>query len=284
MNDKFLYQLYEEPEPEFANNLRQKLSQPPYTKLVQDAKERLFISRYFTTKRMVLVLVALSLAFALTLFVSPAVRAAVIDIIETIIIKGMTVWVSDDVSAVRGESETYSVIWTPVSPGDISTNYPDFAKLPTWVPFGYVLQDRAALFGSMIQENPDSVLFEWKNKYGDIIQLTVSEGSCPNGQVWESGERRSDCMYGFYFSVDSENQPEVITIDEQAAILFHDLQILMDLSDPIQQWNPYRGKYDNRDPEAFFLIWESDGMRFEIATKSQTISKRDLIRFAESIP
>src|SRR4026209_2421797 len=113
MNDKFLYQLCEEPEPEFANSLRQKLSQPPYTKPVKDVKERLFSSRYFTTKRMALVLVALSLAFALTLFVSPVVRAAMIDIIETIIIKGMTVWVSDDVSAVKGESETYSVIWTP---------------------------------------------------------------------------------------------------------------------------------------------------------------------------
>jgi len=284
MNDKFLYQLCEEPEPEFANNLRQKLSQPPYTKLAQDAKTRLFTSRYFTTKRMVSALVALSLAFALTFFVSPVVRAAVIDIIETIIIKGMTVWVSDDVSAVKGESETYSVIWTPVRPGDIATNYPDFAKLPTWVPSGYLLQDRAALFGSMIQEMPDSVLVEWKNKHGDIIQLEVSKGSCPNGQVWESGAPRSDCTYISFINVDLENQPEIIMINEQTAILFPGLQILMDLSDPIQPWNPYRRKFDNRDPEAFFLIWESDGMRFTIATKSRTISKEDLIRLAESIP
>ena len=284
MNDKFLYQLCEEPEPEFANNLRQKLTQPPCTKLAQDAKAGLFMSRYFTTKRMAFALVALSLAFALTLAISPVVRAAVTDIIETIIVKGMTVWVSDDVPAFKEEVESYSVIWTPISPGDISTNYPGFAKLPTWIPPGYVLQDRAALFGSMIQDSPDSVLVEWKNKHGDIIQLQVSEGSCPNGQLWESGERRSDCAYGADFNVGSENQPEVITINEQPAVLFPSLQILMDLSDPIQEWNPYRGKSDNRDPEAFFLIWESDGMRFEIATKSRTISKKDLIHLAESIP
>jgi len=284
MNDKFLYQLYEEPEPEFANNLRQKLSQPPYTRLAQDAKVRLFISRYFTTKRMVLALVALSLAFALMLFVSPAVRAAVIDIIETIIVRGTTVWVSDDVPAIKGEGETYSVIWTPINSGDISTNYPDFAKLPTWVPSGYVLQDRAALLGSMIQDSPDSVLVEWRNEHDGTIQLTVSEGSCPNGQVWESGAPRSDCAYGWYFNVNSENQPEVVMIHEQPAVLLPGLQILMDLSDPIQQWNPYRGRSDNRDPEAFFLLWESNGMRFEIATKSRTISKEDLIRLAESIP
>ena len=284
MNDKFLYQLYEEPEPEFAKNLRQKLSQSSYINGTHGAKPKSFIDRHLTAKRMAFTLVALSIAFALTIAVSPAVRAAVTDIIETIIVKGITVWVSDDVPAVKGEGESYSVIWTPISPEDISTNYPGFAKLPTWIPPGYVLQDRAALFGSMIQDSPHSVLVEWKNKHGDIIQLQVSEGSCPNGPFWESGARRSDCAYEVYVIVDSENQPEVITIHEQTAILFPGLQILMDLSDPIQEWNPYRGKSDNRDPEAFFLIWESDGMRFEIATKSRTLSKEELIRLAQSIP
>jgi hypothetical protein len=284
MNDKFLYQLYEEPEPEFAKNLRQKLSHPSYVNNTHGAKPKPVIGRHRTAKRMAFALVALSLAFALTLAISPVVRAAVTDIIETIIVKGITVWVSDDVPAVKGEGESYSVIWTPISPEDISTNYPGFAKLPTWIPPGYVLQDRAALFGSMIQDSPHSVLVEWKNKHGDIIQLQVSEGSCPNGPLWESGERRSDCAYEVYINVGSENQPEVITINEQPAVLFPSLQILMDLSDPIQEWNPYRGKSDNRDPEAFFLIWESDGMRFEIATKSRTLSKEELIRLAQSIP
>src|SRR5688572_12093464 len=206
MNDKFLYQLREEPEPEFAKDLYQKLTQPPYTMLAQDAKAGLFLSPHFNAKRMVLALVALSLAFALTLAVSPAVRAAVTDIIKTIIVRGTTVWVSDEVPAANGEGETYAKIWTPVSPSDISNDYPVFAKLPTWVPSGYVLQDRAALFGSMIQDSPDSVLVEWKNKRGDTIQLEVSKGSCPNGQLWESGERRSDCKYGLYVNVDSENQ------------------------------------------------------------------------------
>ena len=87
-----------------------------------------------------------------------------------------------------------------------------------------------------------------------------------------------------YVEVGSDYQPEMIMIHNQPALLFPDFQILMDLSDPIQAWNPYRVKYDNRDPEAFFLIWESNGMTFEIAMKSPTIWKQDLIRIAESIP
>ena len=73
-------------------------------------------------------------------------------------------------------------------------------------------------------------------------------------------------------------------VHDQTAVLLPGLQILMDLSDPIQQWNPYRTRYDNRDPEAFFLIWEADGMRYELATKSGMLTKKDLLRLAESIP
>jgi len=281
MNDKFLYQLREEPAPGFASNLRQKLTQPPYTRPAQDAKVN---GRHFTVKRMSLALVALSLVFVLTLAVSPTVRAAVTEIIKTIIVKGTTVWVSDDVPAVKGQGETYSEIWTPVNPADISSNYPDFAKFPTWVPTGYLLQDRAAHFGSMIRDAPSSVLFEWKNNHGGTIQLRISKGTCPNGQLWESGAPRSDCTYLGYFNVDSKNEPELIKINGQTALLFPQLQMLMNLSDPIRKWNPYRVKYDNRDPEASFLLWESGGMRFEIANKSSMISKKDLIRLAESIP
>lgn len=281
MNDEFLYQLHEEPQPEFAKSLRERLIPSSDTNLRHGVNVQSFISRHLAAKRMVLALMALSLAFGLALAISPAVRAAVTDIIKTIIVRGTTVWISDDVPAVKGEGETYSDIWTPVHPGEIS----DFAKLPTWIPFGYLLQERAALFTSVNQEEKAySALFEWKNKHGNSIQLKVSKGTCPNGELWESGARKSDCARMGYFEVGSEYQPELITIHDQPALLFPDFQILMDLSDPIQKWNPYRVKYDNRDPEAFFLIWESDGMTLEIATKSPTIWKKDLIRIAESIP
>lgn len=284
MNDKFLFLLREDPEEEFVKALRQTLTPVSPSYFWGDENVKSMIDRHPIAKRIAVALAAIILAFALAITISPAVRAAVTDIIETIIVRGMTVWVSDDVPAVSGESETYSEIWTPVSPSEISANYPDFTKLPTWVPRGFVLQERAALFGSMTKDVPYSVLVEWKHKHGGTIQLKVSKGSCPNGQLWESGEPRQDCTYRWYFNVDSENQPEVVMIHDQPAVLLPGLQMLMDLSDPIQEWNPYRMVYDNRDPEAFFLIWEADGMRFELATKSRTILKKDLVRLAESIP
>ena len=278
MNDEFLYTLQEEPESGFVNSLRQRLN---HSFPADSAKAQSSMDRHPSVKRMILAAVALSLTFALTLAISPIARAAVTDMIKTIIVRGTTVWVSDDVPAVKGEGESYSKIWTPVHPSEIS----DFAKLPAWIPVGYLLQERAALFASVNQaEQADSALFEWRDKHDNRIQLQVSKGTCPNGEYWESGARRSDCGRMMYIEVGSEYQPDLITIHDQPALLFREFQILMNLSDPIQEWNPYRVSYDNRDPEALFLIWESDGMTFELATKSPAIWKADLIRIAESIP
>jgi hypothetical protein len=281
MNDEFLYILHEEPEREFVNSLRESLHQSDLGNLRLGVKVQPLMSRHAAAKRLVVALMALSLAFGLALAISPAARAAVTDLIKTIIVRGTTVFVSNDVPAVKGEGESYSTIWTPVRPREIS----DLAKLPTWIPVGYILQERAALFADVYQEEQAyAALFEWKNKHGNSIQLKVSKGTCPNGEFWESGSRRSDCGHMMYIEVGTEYQPELILIHDQPALLFPEFQLLMNLSDPVQEWNPSRVKYDNRDPEALFLIWESDGMTMELATKSPAIWKEDLIRIAESIP
>lgn len=284
MNDKFLYQLREEPKPEFVKGLHQKLIESLPTKLGQDAKAGTFPNRQFL-RQMILVMVAVIITFVLAIAISPAVRAAVTGIIETIIVRGTTVWVSDDVPAVSGEGETYTEIWTPVSPSELSTDYPFFAKFPTWVPSGFVLQERAALYGSMhYNERVSAVLVEWKNKSGETIQLNVRKGSCPNGRFWDTGDLRSDCTIGSYFSVGVESQPEILSVNDRPAVLIPDLLFLADLSGPVQQWNPSRSKYNNQDHEAFFLIWENDGRTFTIATQSRKISKEEIIHMAQSIP
>lgn len=285
MNDKFLYQLREEPSPEFASRLRQRINRNSARELLSNRKEGPTMKPFFSVKRFALAFVALLVVFALALTISPTVRAAVGKIIQTITMNGVTIWVSEDIPALQGESESYAELWTPLSPAELSARHPDLARLPAWVPDGYAPQERAALFGSMIQpEKPYAALFEWKNEQGGIIQLRVSKGACPNGQLWESGAPRSDCAYGAYFNVGAENPPEALLINDQTALLLPGLQILMNLGDPLQEWNPYRGRYDNRDPQASLLIFEADGMRFEIAAKAQNISKEELIRLAESIP
>ncbi len=278
MNDDFLSKFRQAPSPEFAQSL--------YTKLVQGTKARQPLSRNPTVRRIALVLAALCLAFVLTLAVSPAARAAVSNILATITLRGMIVWVNDDMPSVRGEGESYGELWSPATPSEVVANYPFFAKLPTWIPSSYVLQERAALYYVTAWQNipPEAALFEWKNDRGGTIQLTIRKASCPNGPTYDSGAARSDCLLRMYIYVSLENQPEVIAVNGEPALLLHDYLMLADLSDPVQKWNPSRGKYDNRDPEALSLTWESDGRTFQIFTKSPAISEKQLIRLAESIP
>ncbi len=81
-----------------------------------------------------------------------------------------------------------------------------------------------------------------------------------------------------------ENEPEIVKLQERSVFIFPRLLLLADLSDPIRKWNPERGIYDNRDPDALFLIWESHGQTFEMSAKAPDVSKEDLMRLVGSIP
>lgn len=276
MNDDFFSTFRESPRSEFTESL--------YQKLMQDTRIRRAISRNLAVKRAGLVFLALLVAFGLTLAMSPGARAAVDEIISKIIVRGTTVFVNDDIPEVSGEDETYSEIWTPIQPSEISLKYPFFAKLPTWVPSGFVLQERAALYGSIDLEVLSAVLVEWKNEKGEQIQLEIRKGSCPNGPSYESGASRSDCTHQAYFSVDPKSEPQVVAVNDYPAILFKNFLFLQDLSDPVQKWNPSRATFSNHDPEALFLTWETEEMTFRLAVKSSSTTKKELIRIAESIP
>jgi hypothetical protein len=286
MNDDFFSKFRQSPRSEFNQIL--------YTKLVQDTKAGTFISRRSASKRIAFALAALCLAFALTLVVSPTVRAAALAVVDNIIakitVRGTTVFVSDEPLPVStGVSESYSLVWTPVSPSDISANYSFFAKLPAWVPSGYVLQERAALYYTSILETPpSSALFEWKDNTGQTIQLEVMKGSCPNGPLYDPDgpmhDYRSDCTYMAYFEVGPESEPQVIDLNGQPAVFIHGVGGLADLSGSVRKWNPSRGKSSKDDTKGAFMIWENEGRTFWLSVESATITKEDVIRLAESIP
>ncbi|MBK8421086.1 hypothetical protein [Candidatus Villigracilis saccharophilus] len=288
MNDDFFSKFRQSPRPDFNQTL--------YTKLVQDAKTGTFISRRSTSKRIAFVLAILCLTFALILTVSPTVRAAALTVVENIIekitVRGVTVLVRDELlpTPAKGqESESYSEVWTPLSPQDISTNYPFFAKLPTWVPADYVLQERAALYyGSIIETPPSSALFQWKDNSGETIQLEVREGSCPNGLLYDSNgplhDYRSDCTVATFVTVGPENEPQVIAINDQPAVFFRGAAWLSDLSGSVRKWNPSRWGPTKDDTKGAWMIWENTGRTFMLVATSATITKEDVIRLAESIP
>jgi hypothetical protein len=290
MNDDFFSKFRQSPRPEFNQIL--------YTKLVQDTKAGTFIRRRFVSKRIAFALAALCLAFALTLVVSPTLRAAALAAVENIIakitVRGTTVFVIDKPLPVTSPastevSESYSQVWTPVSPSDISANYSFFAKLPAWVPSDYVLQERAALYYTSILETPpSSALFEWKDNIGQTIQLEVMKGSCPNGPLYDPNgpmhDYRSDCTYMAYIEVGLENEPQVIDLNGQPAVFIHGVMGLADLSGSVRKWNPSRGRSTKDDTKGAFMIWENEGRTFWLSVESATISKEDVIRLAESIP
>lgn len=278
MNDDFFSAFRESPRSEFTESL--------YHRLMQDTNTRRAIYRNPTVKRVSLAFLALVAVFAFTLAVSPAARAAVDELITTIIVRGTTVFVSSDepdYSTLPEEFESYSVIWKPITPEKIASDYAFFAKLPAWVPSGYVLQDRAALNYPVIYGEPSFALFQWKNDAGDMIQLEVNKGSCPHGPFYESGAPRSDCTLSSLLSVGAESEPQVIAVHDQPGVLIGVAFGFADLSGSAE-WNPYRGKMSKDPAQGASMIWEDDGRTFLLSAGSATVTKQELIRLAESIP
>jgi hypothetical protein len=279
MNEDFFSTFRESPRLEFTESL--------YHKLTQEPKAQELVRRNFAVRRGSLAFLALILAFVLTLAVSPAARAAVDEIITKIIVRGTTIFVSSnepDYSTLPEEYESYSVIWTPASPEEIFADYPFFAKLPTWMPSGYVLQERAALYYGDMYAPPSSALFQWRNAAGEMIELEVRKGSCPNGPFYESGALRSDCMAASFISVGPESEPQVITVHDQPGILIQVAYGFADLAGSVREWNPSRWKKSKDPTNGAWIIWESDEKTFSLKAESGTITKEDLVRMAESIP
>jgi len=282
MNDDFFTKFYQSPRPEFTQSL--------YLKLTQDAKAESFIKRPSVLKRIAFAFATACLMIVLTMVLSPTIRVAAFDAVESIIakitVKGTTVLVnSDEPPTSAGESGvSYSEIWTPVSPKEISTNYSFFARLPTWVPTDYRLQERAALYyGSMFDETPSFSLYEWKDNVGETIQLRIMKGSCPNGPG-DSTAPTSDCTLATYVSLGLKNEPQVVAVNGEPAVYYTGVTGLADLSGSVRKWNPTRWKTNLVITKGATMIWESIGRTFILSIDAATISKADLIHVAESIP
>jgi hypothetical protein len=266
MNDEFLSGFRQSPAPQFTRAL--------YTRLVNEEKARQTVRRT-TGKRVALAFAALSLAFALLMIVSPTARTAAQEVIEGVIakitVKNMTFYVSNDspdLSRFPQEGESYNSIWTPLSLSDISTDYAFLAKLPAWVPSGYVLQDRVALYYVTYPAKPippDAAVYQWKNHAGDTIQLMESEGT--SGQLGAG--------------VELTGEPQVIAVNDQPGVIYGGITALDNLADPVKEWNPVRWKIV---PKGLTMIWEDEKTTFWLVTNSQKLSRRNLIRMAESIP
>jgi hypothetical protein len=276
MNDDFLCGFRQPPSPEFAQSL--------YARLVNEEKAQKIMHRT-AGKRAALALAVLSLAFALLMYVSPAARAAAQQVINELIgkitLKGITFFVSSDSadpSKFPQEGESYELVWTPLSPSEISSDYSFLARMPAWVPSGYILQDRAALYYVSYPIKPippDTAVFQWKNRAGEMIELMEQKGSCP---YEPSG---SGCTGQLSVSVGMNDEPQVIAVNDHPGVIFGGMTATYNLADPVKKWNPERWKIV---PKGLTMIWENGGTTFWLITNSQKVSRDNLIRLAESIP
>jgi len=281
MNDNFFSKFHQSPREEFAQSL--------YANLTKDVNPSRLAGRT-ATRRFTYALAVVCLAVLLGIAVSPAAARALEKIISTIRMRGVTVIVDDEPYVSSGEEsyESYSFIWKPLTTNDISDDYPFFAKLPTWIPSGYLLQERAGLYFGSMYESPSEAVFEWKNNDGKTIQLSVAAGSCPNGEFYDPNgplhDRRSDCKIAMYVSIGPDSTMESLTISDQPAILFHKGVWFADLSGSVGKWNPYRARVPKDATSGAWMTWERDGRTFILTVESETIKREDIVRMAESIP
>ena len=82
-------------------------------------------------------------------------------------------------------------------------------------------------------------------------------------------------------SVGLDSEPQVIAINDQPGILIGGYTGLADLSDPVRTWNPSRWKLVAK---GMTMVWDSEGTEIRIFAVSKTLTKAQLLRFAESIP
>jgi len=279
MNDDFLTNFRQPPRPEFSAAL--------YDRLMQEASPA---PAHRPTARRLALAFALTFSLILTfsLALSPTLRAAaqsaVDSILAKIIVRGTTVLVTDDLvtPTLEAETESYSQLWTASSPQEIAASQPYFDKLPAWVPAEYTLQKRAALFyGSMYAETPSSAAYQWRDAQGRTIQLEVLHGDCPNGY---DPDRPSDCDLAVYLVVNLESEPQVLSVNGHPAVFYKGAMGFYNLADPVRAWNPSRWKAAAHPEQGASLIWDADGRTFFLIVESDSISKEDLLRLAESIP
>ena len=138
MNDKFLYQLHEEPSPEFAKNLRQRLAQPAVNseRRLTVTFPALTLTRKATWARIGIVLAA---SLTLLMIVSP-MRAFVASLLDTISVSGQMFEVTDyypgdnygDVTVIEPQILTLA---------DALALFPHQINLPTYTPSGYALDE-----------------------------------------------------------------------------------------------------------------------------------------------
>lgn len=247
MNDEFLYMFRKQPSVAFSDKLLGKIRDNQ----VRSGKA---IGILAMTGRVALAVLALLLAFGLIFWISPDVRAAVLETVRSI--GGLTFTETANNPYLSGDSSTLSE--STMSLTQVEDMFAGKFSLPGWVPGGYELQSKRVLVSLPQGTHPYShIHLTWLAEEGDIaIDLAITIG--------ENGNELPSMIVG----MDSVEQVE---ISGQPAALVRGA------------WNADTRTYD--DQIGFTqLMWERDNLLYSLSASGGNIPKGDLIKIAESIP
>lgn len=196
MDDKFLYQLQEQPDTEFAKNLHRKLvqSQP-------ESKRRLDmnIHNFIKNKKLVQVIALFVIAIIAIMAISPA-RAFVSSLITNI--AGQLFEVTDDYPGDNYTDGEEIIEPQVMSLGDALAAFPYSIQLPTNIPSEYVLdEDNVRVYvGEDAGPFANSIEFSWLSSTGGGFRLMIAEKD-----YWGNGE------------IVAPNSVEEISLDDHVA-------------------------------------------------------------------
>lgn len=258
MNDDFLHQFRRPPRHEFVQSLA--------TRLAAQEKERIMIT---TTQKsyirsLSLAGLALCLGLALLLAVSPAARAATIQLIQYI-----AGYPFEEVNQLNGFASSSRMPTAHLE--EVQHMLPFELRLPSWVPVGCVLNDEVAFAGQkgfrIIEgtrvpglddtDLPRMVILSWAKNGQEAFSLLISQDNA-----------------------DAKNYPiQVGSIKDVQEVRVHGNPA------PLIKgvWEGKLGATKTWKTEGLGLIWQWNGLAYQLFTSGQ-VSSEDLVRIAESIP
>jgi len=236
MNDRFLKDYSITPNPVFAQDLRNRLG------ILNENSPRV---RALQLRPIALGAIALLLALTFTLAVSPAVRAQLQE--WTGVIGGVLFTATGDYP---GEDGPVSIIPSEeISLEEAQAVLPFTIDLPTWVPEGYLLEDKVSIL--RFEDGVERVFVHWSAFDKALLELEIENSTEPK---WLVGP---------------ESIEELSVNGKPAALV-------------PGGWNADTKQWDNLDTLTLYVPHKDQSYIFVV--RENDISVDDLIQIAESLP
>jgi hypothetical protein len=247
MPDQFLKDYHQPPRREFTRALFQRLAS-------RNTKAEKMTTRF--VRSLALGGLTLLLAFALTLAVSPAVRAQMLDLARSV---GGVAFTETGKYPGVPEREVTIVPSEIYTLAEVRDSIGFEIALPGWVPEGYTLQDEVTVTDFSSPDSGSDVIMadlRWRNPEPWEMPITLNVSWRASGQPMQ-------------WTVGPDSVEEVL-VNGQSAALVRGI------------WNADQRRWTS--PEHLSLHWQHQGRAYQLQVTEAQITAADLIQMAESVP